>query len=270
MKQGNRWSALLTLCWLPTVAVGQRPSNDRPDYGIASSPAPHRPPAPVAPATSLLFKRTESIDWTDQTFEGVIKWLREVSDDRVNVIPRWDALAAEGVGIDSLVTIRLNDTTVAGVLNEALGILSRNGEARYRAEGNTLTISTRADFERKLYTKVYDATDLAFRVPNFGQSAPQVDLQNAGSSGNSGQGAFSTASTQDTEGAGPQAELAQEERLNKLRELIEQTIEPDSWDVGNEAREGGRGRIRVFNRALVVMTSIEVHEQIAGLFAYGE
>ena len=54
------------------------------------------------------------------------------------------------------------------------------------------------------------------------------------------------------------------QRLEEIRTLIEDSIEPDSWDA-----VGGRGTIRYFNRTLVVRNSVEVHEQIAGYFALG-
>jgi hypothetical protein len=60
-----------------------------------------------------------------------------------------------------------------------------------------------------------------------------------------------------------------------LRELIEQTIAPESWDLtGSDSPQtaggGGTGRIRVFNTSLVVRNTIEVHEMIAGAFRFGE
>lgn len=56
------------------------------------------------------------------------------------------------------------------------------------------------------------------------------------------------------------------ERLEKLRELIEGVIAPESWDT---SATGGAGRIRIFNRSLVVYNTIEVHEKIAGQFSFG-
>jgi len=46
--------------------------------------------------------------------------------------------------------------------------------------------------------------------------------------------------------------------------VIEDSIEPESWDV-----LGGRGTIRSYNRTLVVRNSVEVHEQIVGFFSLG-
>ena len=42
-------------------------------------------------------------------------------------------------------------------------------------------------------------------------------------------------------------------------------IEPDSWFDNN-----GDGEILAYNRSLVVLNTMEVHEMIAGAFALGE
>ena len=231
----------------------------------------------------VLWGRVDSVDWVDRTFEEVIQWVRERGDARINIVPRWNHLGVEGISRDSLVTLQLNNTNVADVLNEALMQLSDSDEVRYRGVGNKLTISTRADFERKLHTKIYDVTDILFQVPDFGQGAPLIDLQKAatssGGSGGGGQTVFGGGGGQGQEQqvGGEQAEQELEQRLIKLQQLIEQSIEPQSWDLsGSQGRGGatgtgggGRGRIRIFNRSLVVTNTIEIHEQIAGFFSMG-
>lgn len=236
------------------------------------------------PAAELLLRRVESIDWNERTFEDVLRWLREEGDGRVNVVARWNYLSAYGIMLESLVTLQLNNTTMADVLNETIAYLSPDSdEVGYRAIGNKLVISTRQDFGRKMYTRVYDVTDILFRVPNFGQAAPQIDLtQNAqgggGQGGGGGQTAFGGAGGgqgQDEDEGGQQAEQEMEERLTMLRELIEQTVAPETWDAGNTrgagpVAAGQLGRIRTYNRSLIVTNTIEVHEEISGLFAFGD
>ena len=236
-------------------------------------------PAASTAAEQLLRKRVESIDWTDKTFEEVLDWLREQGERRVNVVARWGPLGVESVNRESLVTLQLNSSTVAEVLNETVDQLSDNGEVRYHGIGNTLKISTRQDFERKYYVRVYDCTDILFRVPDFGEGAPQIDLQKTnrggggggrggggGGGGGSGQGVFSGGSGGGREQSqgGEQAEQEIEERLIKLKELIEKSISAETW------APGGRGTIQLFNRSLVINNTIEVHEMIAGAFAFGE
>jgi len=221
-------------------------------------------------ALALLEMPVDSIDWVEITFEEVVDWLRDLSEDRVNVIPRWNALSVDSVGRESLITIRLNDVSVAQVLNEVLLQLSEDDTLGYQAVRNNLRISTKGDFNRRLYVRVYDVTDILFRVYDFGEEAPQIDLQQAGGNqgGGGGQSVFSGGSSGGggQQQGGEQAEQELEEQLEELKELIEQSIEPATWQINNT---GGQATIAVFNRSLVVYATIDVHEQIAGSFTFG-
>ncbi len=234
-------------------------------------------------AADLLRQRVASVDWKDATFEEVLDWVKTQGEGRVNVVPKWGPLQVESVNREFVINLQLNNTTISDVLNEVIAQLSEDGQVQYRGIGNKLTISTKADFERTMYVRVYDVGDMLFRVENFGQEAPKIDLQKtskASGSGGGGQSVFSGAGgagqqNQDTE----RLERENEERLTKLRHLIEQTIAPESWDLtGSDGQGGGQqgtgggghGRIRVINTSLVVLNTIEVHEMIAGAFVFGE
>lgn len=251
-------------------------------------------PAPTESLATeaLLQRRVENIEWTDKPFEEILDWIREQGEGRVNVVPKWGPLGVENVSRESFVTLRLNNTTVADVLNESLEQLSETGDVQYRGVGNKLTITTRQDFERKLYVRIYNVTDILFRVPDFGQDAPKIDLaqQNSGGSGGAGGGGqsiFSGSNSGQTNESDQQNQQLNDVRLGQLRQLIAQTIAPATWDLASLAAPvggaggggtaavntagagGGQGRIRSYNRSLVVLNTIEVHEQIAGLFSFG-
>ncbi|MCH7995710.1 MAG: hypothetical protein IIB57_14880 [Planctomycetes bacterium] len=231
-------------------------------------------------AADLLLKAVESVDWEDTTFEEVLDWFRAESEDRINIIPRWSALAVEGIDNDSLITLKLNDTNVAEVLNEVLDQLSPAGALGYRAKGNAIRLSTKTDFGRKLEIRTYSILDLVFDVPDFGRSFPAVDLQAAsrsggGGGGGGGQSIFGGSTSQSDELEVEEQEV--KERVSELIAIIATTINPDSWGpiegTGRGAQIGGAGRgmIRSFNnRTLVVYNTIEVHEKIAGFFAVGQ
>ena len=264
----------LGACSLPALAQADLPSSQPAQQFSGLQAATTATSASNAhhAAGVLLAKRIASVDWLDMPFEEVIAWLRAESEGQVNIIPRWGPLSVESVDRDTLVTLQLNSTMVAEVLNEVLAQLSEDGALRYQATGNKLKISTRTDFDRTMHVRIYDVTDILFRVPDFGKTAPIIDLQRTGGAGGAGgggggQSVFSGSSSgSDQDEAGEQAEQNLRERLEELRTLIEETIAPDTWDTGDI---GGRGRIRIFNRALVVYNTIEVHEQIAGSFALG-
>lgn len=220
-------------------------------------------------AIRLLRKSVESVDWLDTPFEEVISWLKDESEGRVNIVPRWGQLSVESVDRDTLVSLQLNNGTVAEVLIETLEHIAPGGELRFRAVGNNLKISTRTDFDRKMYVRVYDVTDILAKVPDFGQTAVNVDLQQqtgGGQGGGGGQSVFQGGSSGGQEVTGDQAEQELEERLEELRDMLLVLIEPASWAT---ATTGGQGTIQVFNRMLIVRNTIEVHEAIGGYFSLG-
>ena len=225
------------------------------------------------PALAMLRKRVETVDWEDTPFEEVITWLKDEGGSAVNIVPRWAPLGVEGIDRDTLITLQLNNSTIGEVLAELLETLSEDGEIRFRAWGNMLRISTRGDFERKRYLRVYDATDIMLRIPDFGRGAPVIDLQNAGGQGGgSGQSVFSGSSGgQEEQTGGEQAEQDLQERLERMATLIRDVIGPNTWSQAGSAggTGGGQNVIRVFNRSLIVHAPIEIHEQIGGMFAYG-
>jgi hypothetical protein len=271
---------LTMLLAVPMAAFAQTSREAAGSMGASAGGADLRSLAVSRPAqnaaSNLLRSRVESVDWIDKPFEEIIEWLKGENDGQVNIIPRWIALNVESVDRDTPVNLQLNSTTIAEVLNEVLDQLSPDGQLGYRAIGSTLRISTRDDFDRKMYLRIYDATDILFKVPNFGEEAPNIDLQNTnsgggGGGGGGGQSVFQGAGGQggSQEDSGEQAEQDLRERLEELRELIEQTISPETWDTGTgQAQIGGRGRIRVFNRSLVIFNTIEVHEMISGQFMF--
>lgn len=227
------------------------------------------------PAIDLLNMRVESVDWEDAPFDQIIDWLKEEGEGMVNIVPRWGPLSVESVDRDTPITLQLNNTTVAIVLNEAIDQLSEDGELRYRAIGNTLKITTRADTDRKKYVRVYDVTDMLFQIPDLGQESPNIDLKKTGNAGGGGGGGGQSVFQGGSSGGGAssrggrQAEQELVERLTELRQLIEQTVEPQTWDT-NAGGVVGSGRIRIFNGSLIVYNTIEVHEKIAGSFSFSQ
>jgi len=270
-----KFSLSVMLSYSSLVALGQQPAKPTDEQAkvmiLVSSSS--------SSALSLLRKRVDAVNWTDKPFEEVLDWLRDIGEGRVNIVPKWKPLNAEGVTPESpLVTLKLNNTTVAEVLNETLDQLSEDGEIRYRGIDNKLTISTRADFERKHYLRVYNITNLIFRVPDFGQGAPAIDLNKTKGSGGGGGGGGGGQSVFGGGSGGGQAggqnietEQTIKQRLVEIKQLIERTIAPETWDLtgagsASQAAGAGRGRIEVYERSLVISNTIEVHEEIAGLF----
>ena len=238
---------------------------------------------------ATLARTIPEVDWEDTAFETIVEWLREQGP--INVVVRWRALESDGIDRDTEVTLRLRNTTVGQALTYALEQLATTpGDIRYRTFGNALHISTRTDFNQKMYMLVYPVADILRTVPRF-TDAPQITLDQqgqgggggggrgggggggigGGGGGGGGRGGIGQSTGQifgGGRGGGGQGGRDQddddevdEERMIELIDLITATIEPASWTVG-----GGLGSIEGFNgRVIVVRNSIEVHEQLGGV-----
>lgn len=260
--------ALLALAMLTVPAFAQSTAREaREERTTAEDLAGARKTRNKNTAAKVLRQRVEEgVDWEEQPLSDVLDWLRDQGD--INVVAVWRALPVDE---DSPVDLVLNDATVAEILNEVVAQLDEEGNVMYRAREGTIRISHRDDFNRKLEVRVYDVTDLLQQVPNYAESAPQIDMQAAaqasqsgGGGGGGGRGVFTNTGQNIGRQQGQAQQQEQTRRSTSLADIIRQTIEPDTWfDVG------GNGRITVYDTALIVRASAEVHEAIAGFFVEG-
>lgn len=222
-------------------------------------------------ARALLRKRVSEVDWDESPLEDVVEWIRDQGEDKVNIVFRWTALQNDAIDRDSPITMQLRGITVGDVLIELVDQMSPTGGVTFHGMDNRLTVSTKADLNRKMYVRVYQVTDILFHTPDLGRSAPVVDLDKAARSsrGGGGQSIFSGSGGSNTEDL-EEDEQEIEERMDELVDLITQTVAPDSWDL-EDGTGTGAGRIRVFDdRFLVVRNTVEVHEALAGFFSLKE
>ena len=258
-------ASLLALAFLAVPAFAQSsPQEAREENSVARDRGGARQAHSKNTAAKVLRQRVESVDWEEWPLSDVLDWLRDQGD--INVVAVWRSLPVDE---DSAVDLVLKDATVAEILNEVVAQLNEEGNVMYRARESTIRISSRDDFNRKLEVRVYDVTDLLQQVPNYAESAPQIDMQQAAQSaqsggGGGGRGVFTNTGQNTSQQRGQQQEREQEQRATTLADIIRQAVEPDFWYDA-----GGEGRITVYNTALVVRASAEVHEAIAGYFIEG-
>ncbi len=224
----------------------------------------------ASPIRALLLKRVENVTFEETTLAEVLDWLRNQSTEtgKVNVLAQWRALAIESIDDESPVTLQMEDTTVAEVLDEVLEQLSDLDPLTYIGIKNKLKISTKSDFDRKLYTRVYNIDDIFFEIRNF-RGSPQIDLnqkqQNSGGGGGSGGQAQVQSIFGNTGGGGNDDDQDNEEedeaRGTEIMDWIRATVDPNSWE-----ENGGFGTMDVFNKMLVVRNTLEVHEMLGGPF----
>lgn len=313
----------LVFCWTAVAGAQTTPGTDVKNATSSASAAPKRGAARLkqrvdAPVVRLLKTRIDAIDWEDRTFGDVIEWLEGLAP--VNVVVSWRELEAVGIDRDTPVTLRLRDATAASILTTVLEQLGEGDTVRWRGQGDTLKISTREAFNRKLHTRVYDVADIVFPVPDF--PTPNIGGMGGGGGfgggglgggglggggfggggfgggglgggglgggglggggvgggglggglggggfggGGIGGGGFGGGGSGGQGGGGAGQGTGQdasvEENLEKLVELIKNTVEPESWDDA-----GGKGTIRIWRQSLVIRNNIEVHEKIGGPF----
>ncbi len=223
---------------------------------------------------SLLLKHVDSVNWEEKSFSEVLDWLREQSAEgqKVNVVVQWRALSIESVDEDTFVSLKMEDTTVAEVLNETLDQLSDVDPLTYIGINNKLKISTKTDFDRRLFVRIYNIDDIFFEIRNF-RGSPQINLNQQQQGGGGGGGAGGVAQVQSifgqSGGGGNQDnddnEDQDEERGDEIIEWIQTTVLPDSWQDN-----GGLGTMAVMNKMLTVRNTLEVHEIIGGPFDINE
>ncbi len=226
----------------------------------------------VLPIRALLQKRVDKVTFDDTAFSDVIDWLRsqKTPQGKVNIVPRWRALLAnQSIDEDSVVSLTMEDTTVKAVLDEVLDQLSDLDPLTYMGTGKTLKISTKSDFDRKLYTRLYDIADILLEIQDY-TGSPQIDLQQQQqSSGGGGGGQGGRANVQsifsNSGGGGDDddEEDDDDERFDEIMDWIKAVVEPDSW-IDN----GGLGSMAVFNDQLAVRATLTVHEILGGPFDF--
>jgi hypothetical protein len=246
--------AVITATLGLTLGASAQPAPEPKDQ--STRPGTTKPPKSESDLRRFLRTQIEQVEWDDTPFSEVIDWLRE--HGQVNVVVRWNVLQEQGIDQDSPVSLRLKDVKVATILSEALAQLSQTKELRYLGVGRTLTISTRQDLNKRLYTRAYSVNDLLFRIPDF-TDAPSINIQQGGGGG---QGSAQQNPFQGGGGGGGGDEdtRSRSERIKDLIETITATVEPESW-----RENGGEGTIKSFNDSvLVVRACLEVHERLGG------
>ena len=266
----------LAVVWLVSPSSAQRTDGlDRLSSGSARRAGRVRSAPRMHPIRALLLKRVDGVSWDEAPLSDVFDWLGAQSTEhgKVNIVVRWRALEGESIDRDAVVTLQMDDTTVKDVLDEVLDQLSDDEPLTYLGQGNMLRISTKTDFDRKLYVRTYDISDILIRVRNF-RGSPQIDLQQQQqSSGGGGGGAGGQAQVQSIfsgqgGGGGDDDDDEDEddgERADEVMEWIRAVVEPESWQ-----ENAGLGTMKVINNQLTVRNTLTVHELLGGPFHLDE
>ena len=220
-----------------------------------------------APQTiRILYQRIPDVRFQDTPFEQVMEWLADLT--QLNLSVRWQVLKDAGISRDAPISIQARNLRLTQVLwlimNEAGG---SDVKLAYRASGNLLVLSTADDLNKEMITKIYDVSDLLINLPQASRQnsfdvTQGLGQNTSGGGGGGSSGMFGGGQGQqqtggyDSTGQGQQGE---QQMMQQLVDLIQSTIEPDSW-----RQNGGQGTIQPFHRALVVRNTILVHQRLGG------
>ncbi|MCH8800762.1 MAG: hypothetical protein IH963_07625 [Chloroflexi bacterium] len=150
-------------------------------------------------------------------------------------------------------------------MNEAGGT---DVKLAYRASGNLILLSLHDDLGKDMLVKVYDVRDLLVRVPRFTNAAqlnPGQALNQAGQGaggqggGGGGGGGGNSQLFSDDEDDDDQDQNDGAGDMERLIQVIVDTVEPDTWNVN-----GGLGSITPLRGQIIVRNSILVHQLLGG------
>ena len=249
------------------AATGLAQNQDEKDKGRTTSGGR------TSNTVQLLNQRIPELSFVDLPLDQVVDWLTDFT--KINISVRWQTLIDAGVERDKPISIQARNLRLSQILwmimNEAGG---PDLKMAYRASGNLLIISTEEDLSKELITKIYDVSDLLIRLPravrqgafNVTQGLGQ-NTGGAGGGGGGGAGSSMFGQGQGQQGQGGQygqdrgggAAGGNDVQMQELVDLIQQTVEPDSWQVN-----GGQGHIMPFQRSIVVRNTILVHQRLGG------
>lgn len=192
----------------------------------------------------------------------VIDSLRDLSG--ANIVVNWKVLEQIGIGRDTPVTLQLTDITLRKALQLTLDQASPQTQLVFSVDSNVISITTQAEADKVLYTRVYVVDDLVMTDNNVVQP-PQMNLQaitssgtTSGSGGGSAMGGSGSIFTESSTPANT-TEDTSEKRGADLATLITQVVRPEIWQ-GN----GGSASVRYFKGKLIVTAPASVQEAIGG------
>ena len=164
-----------------------------------------------------------SFTFSEQPLEEAIDFLQTLA--KVNIV-----LDKRKVEAGKTITLKLNDVE----LQTAVKLVTEQVGLKWTVRDGVIYISDEEGVKQEPITIVYDVGDLLTVPPNF--EGPTFELQNisgnrggsGGGSGGSGNSIFSDTSdkTDNTD-----AKKSREELLTELVDLIQQVIEPGTWET---------------------------------------
>jgi hypothetical protein len=191
-----------------------------------------------------------------------------------NIVVNWKALEAAGITKETPINVDLHDLSMSKLLETILDDASATTPLTWQVDRNVIRITTQADADSRMMTRVYPVGDLLlpknteFYVPFGSQTVYNQGVGGGGvgggvgvgggggglfgnnnqQNGQNGQGNRTIDYTKDREKAG-----------QLLIDVIQTAIRPEIWD-----KNGGKATAKMFNAMLIISAPESVQEAIGG------
>jgi len=200
-----------------------------------------------------------TLDVKEQPVSDVFEFIARVTGADLEPI-FLDDEGFEGIDPETPITIRATDMPALSLLERVLARAQQieRPTSNYTwqfTDIGSIEFGPKSVLNRDQVVELYDIADLMYIVPRF-EDAPEFDLSSALQSSQGGGGG--TSPFQNSGSQDPDEPL--EDRVQKLIDLIETTIEPEQW-----VSSGGEGAsVTMFGNSLVITAPDYIHRQIAG------
>ena len=217
---------------------------------------------------ALLNSRVPEVAFDEVELEQVMDWIGEITG--VNVVVRWETLEDNGVDRDKPISIRVRNLPLRSVLWMIMNAAGGTDiKLAYRATADLIVLSLDEDLGKDMIVKVYDVSDMLIRIPRF-TNAATINVSQAlnqagrnagrgGGRGGGGGGGGRGGQLFDDDEDEDEDENNEGGDMQKLIQVIVDTVEPDSWNVN-----GGTGSITPLRGQIIVRNSILVHQLLGG------
>ncbi|MCS6976753.1 MAG: hypothetical protein NZM31_07035, partial [Gemmatales bacterium] len=208
-----------------------------------------------------------SVDFKNKPLIEVLDELREMTG--INIVPDRQYIEMDGIQLEQPVTLPLDRVPV----KTALRLILHNARLTYVIQDGVVLVTTPAGEKGKMTRKVYAVADLIVPLDLdstsnvFGPGAGPNPANNASANGfqvqiyNSPGDAFSNSWANGAPPSNPSKgrSAATRSMVDTLIQLIQNTIEPASWDT-----MGGSGHIEYYpiGMSLVVSQTPDIQEQV--------
>ena len=217
-------------------------------------------------ARAALATRVPELNVDGVALKKVLDYLRDMTN--CNLVINWTALEQANVNKDSPITLSVHDLSMRKLLRLVLDQASPQTPLTWTVDSNVITVTTAAEADKILMTRVYVVDDLvmpdnrAVTPPTFNLQQITQNSTSGGSSGTSSSGVLGGGSsgiftTNSTDTAAK--EETSQSRGEALAKLVQEVIRPEIW-----RENGGTCSIKYFSGKLIVTAPASIHEAIGG------